>query len=88
MLAVESLTLYTKLKASPVQVIPQERKADVGKMNANLMGSTCMELYIHQMNIAPRLNNLIGCMGILARLGDNSCDNTIFWPPNRSNNIA
>ena len=60
----------------------------MGKMNPNLMGPTCVQLDIYQMNLAKRLNDLVASMGIFTTLSDLSSNNLIFITRNGGNNLS
>ena len=60
----------------------------MGKMNAYLMGPTCMQLDIHQMNITERLNNLVAGMSILAIFCYLSRNDGVFITRNGGNDVT
>ena len=51
-MAMQGLTLDAVIQATTVQVISQQRKTNVRKMDSDLVGSTSMQTNVDQVNIS------------------------------------
>ena len=58
-MAMQGLTLNAVVQTTSVQIIPQQRKTNMRKMDSDLVGSTSMQANVYQMNIPIRCYNLI-----------------------------
>mgnify|MGYP000954561701 CR=1 FL=1 len=58
-MAMQSLTLNAVIQATTIQIISQQRKTNMRKMDSDLVGSTSMQANVYQMNIPIRCYNLI-----------------------------
>ena len=58
-MAMQGLTLNAVVQTTTVQIISQQRKTNMRKMDSDLVGSPSVQANIDQVNISIRSYNLI-----------------------------
>ena len=58
-MAMQGLTLNAVIQTTSVQVIAQQRKTNMRKMDSDLVGSTSVQANVDQVNISIGSDNLI-----------------------------
>ena len=86
-MAMQGLTLNAVVQTTSVQIIAQQRKTNMRKVDSYLVGSTSMQANVYQVNISIGSDNLVGSMGVLPTFSYPSGDNRVFITRNRSNNF-
>ena len=84
----QGLTLDAVVQTTTVQIISQQRKTNMRKMDSDLVSSTSMQVNINQMNISIRSYNLVRSMGILSAFSYSPGDNGVFITRNWSNDFS
>ena len=51
-MAMQGLTLDAVVQATTIQIISQQRKTDMGKMDSDLVSTSSMQANIYQVNIS------------------------------------
>lgn len=87
-MAMKGLTLDAVIQATTIQIIAQQRKTNMRKVDSDLVGSTSMQANVYQVNISIGSDNLVRSMGVLPTFSYSSSDNGVFITRNRSNNFS
>lgn len=86
-MAIQGLTLDAVVQTTTVQIIAQQRKTNMRKVDSNLVGSTSVQPNVDQVDISIRSYNLVGSMGIFSTFSHPSGNNGVFITRNRGNNF-